>query len=97
MPWSTRPRNDRYGHAHAMEAKRRRETLTEQDSCGYCGRPLGPRQTIDPRSGRKVGLWHLPHSPCGTYYLPGMWHKRCNEREAAIRARARQTVSRIPW
>jgi hypothetical protein len=98
MPWSnSRPRSGEYGHAHATEAQRRKAILTEADACGYCGRPLGPRQMIDPRTGRRIGLWHLPHSADRSHYLPGMWHKRCNEREAAVRARARQNSSSLRW
>lgn len=98
VPWSNnRPRSSDYGSAHAKEAKARKAAMTERDICGYCGRPLGPKQTVDPRTGRLIGLWHLPHSRDRSHYLPGMWHAACNVREAAIAARAKQNLQRLRW
>ena len=64
-----------YGHAHQQERKRRLTFIHPGDPCGYCGRPL-PTDTR---------LWALPHNAQRTGYLPGMWHKRCNDRDGASR------------
>lgn len=98
MPWdNARPKSAHYDSRHAAEARRRSKALTEHDPCGWCHRPLGPRQRINPKTGRREGLWHLPHNASRTAYLPGMWHARCNVREAAIRARAMQNKSPLVW
>lgn len=73
-------RGTKYGAQHQAERKRRLSTVRPGDPCGYCGQPL-PTNT---------STWHLPHSPDGLTYLPGMWHTACNLREAAIRG-ARKT------
>lgn len=83
-------RGSRYGAEHQAERRRRvNVTVFAGDPCGYCGRPL----PVDTTS------WHLPHNTTGTGYLPGMWHRACNQREAAVRgarmvnARRRDTAT----
>lgn len=40
--------------------------------------------------------WAAGHDPSGTRYI-GPVHRACNAREAAVRARARQTATRLRW
>lgn len=86
-----------YGATHAAEAKRRRQTLTPADPCGYCGKPLGPERLPGDRASR----WELPHTPDRTGYLPGMWHARCNRTEGGRRgshtAHQRRRTTRLTW
>lgn len=80
---TTKPKNTTaagYGHSHQQERKRRLTITTERDLCGYCHRPLGPN----------TRLWALPHNATRTGYLPGFWHKRCNDIDGAKRGNARQ-------
>lgn len=87
MTWqrSTRNRQARgYGRAHDLERARRLRHTRATDPCGNCGRPLGPDTT----------RWHLPHTPDRTGYLPGLWHKRCNDIDGAKRGNQRQRAGR---
>lgn len=68
-------RGAKYGTEHQAERRARLAYVKPGHPCGYCGRPL-PADT---------STWHLPHNASGTGYLPGMWHRACNIREAAIR------------
>lgn len=85
-------RGAKYGSEHQAERRLRLTYIKPGDPCGYCGRPL-PVNT---------STWHLPHNTTGTAYLPGMWHRTCNQREAAIRGarivnarrKAQRTTSR---
>lgn len=75
-----------YGNAHMKERRRRLHATTERDLCGYCHRPLGPERL----PGDKQSRWALPHNPERTGYLPGMWHKHCNDIDGARRGNQRQ-------
>jgi hypothetical protein len=74
-----------YGAAHQRERKRRLHTATPHDRCGYCGLPLG---------GTNTSLWVLPHNAQRTGYLPGLWHKRCNDIDGGKRGNQRQRAAR---
>lgn len=72
----TKARNRKYNSPeHRGERARRLTQVKPGDPCGYCGQPL-PTDTT---------TWNLPHNAAGTAYLPGMWHARCNQIEAAKR------------
>lgn len=75
-----------YGYPHQQERARRLKVTTPNDRCGYCGRPLGENRR----------LWALPHNPQRTGYLPGFWHKRCNDLDGAKRGNAQQRARRQP-
>lgn len=75
-----------YGYAHQQERTRRLRVTSPHDPCGYCGHPLGENQR----------LWALPHNAQRTAYLPGFWHKRCNDLDGAKRGNARQRAKRQP-
>lgn len=92
MPWSTRPRNDKYGHGHAKVRAAMKAQL-ERDGSAYCAQPICvmPSRLILP--GMK---WCAGHDDPGTEYI-GLVHKRCNESDAGRRARARQSVTRLQW
>ena len=79
-----------YDTSHQREAKARRAVTTPAHLCGYCGKPLGPERLPGDRASR----WELPHNPTRTGYLPGLWHRDCNRREAAIRGNQRQRAKR---
>jgi len=78
-----------YGADHVNERARRVKVTLPTDLCGYCRRPLGPEKV----PGDKQSRWHLPHNPARTGYLPGMWHRACNQQEGAIRGNLRQRQS----
>lgn len=75
-----------YGYAHQQERARRLRTLTPHDLCGYCRLPLGDNRRA----------WALPHNPTRTGYLPGMWHRHCNNIDGARRGNARQRAKAQP-
>jgi hypothetical protein len=93
MPWSnTRPRKTKYDASHNREAARHRAALRAQGQ-GTCAEPVcvAPSRTITP--GMDL---HLSHDPSGRVIL-GLSHAQCNRAEAARRARALQTASRLTW
>ena len=81
-----------YGAQHQRERKRRLAITTEHDRCGYCGQPLGPLRLPGERQDR----WALPHNADRTGYLPGMWHRHCNNLDGAKRGNQRQRMRRQP-
>jgi hypothetical protein len=75
-----------YGYHHQQERARRLRVTQPTDPCGHCGKPLGDNRR----------LWALPHNETRTGYLPGFWHKRCNDIDGARRGNARQRAKRAP-
>jgi len=87
MPWSrTRPRSRKYGREHRDERERHMAALIRQGA-GLCAERICVKRTrvITP----DMDL-HLCHAPDGVTVL-GLGHAACNVREAARRARAKQT------
>jgi hypothetical protein len=85
-----------YGTAHRKEQLRRFSQHTPAHPCSACGRPLGPMYGRS-RSGRRLTLWNLPHTPDRTGYLPGLQHFRCNVMDGSKRGRARQDATKLRW
>lgn len=79
-----------YGAAHQRERKRRLRHTTAADRCGYCQCPLGPERL----PGDKQSRWALPHNDTRTGYLPGMWHKFCNDSDGGKRSRRQPRLAR---
>lgn len=68
-------RGAKYGAEHQAERRQRLTYVKPGDPCSHCGLPL-PSDT---------STWHLPHTPDGRGYMPGMQHGSCNVREGAQR------------
>lgn len=90
MPWSKPKASSTargYGTAHRAEAVRRAALMTPWSPCSACGQPLGPQYGTT-RNGRRLSLWHLPHTADRSGYLAGLQHARCNVSEGASRGAA---------
>jgi hypothetical protein len=93
MPWSNaRPRRSKYDAAHNTLRARHIAALRAAGT-GMCAEPVctAPTRVITP----DMDL-HLSHDPTGRTVI-GLSHRECNIREAARRARARQTTNRLGW
>ncbi len=93
MPWSnSRPRSRKYDGEHNRKVKQAHVELA-QAGFGYCAEPrcLERSRVIVP--GMEL---HLSHDTTGTIVL-GLSHAQCNRVEAAKRARAGQTATRLRW
>jgi hypothetical protein len=74
-----------YGTAHRrMKDAYRPMVAVGGFPCVLCGRPIDPREE-----------WHLAHNDDRTRWL-GPSHKRCNLREAGLKAARMQGASRAP-
>ena len=98
MPWSgSRPNggkvNPKYRTPEHLATCAAYKAQLERDGYLVCAEPICvmPSRTILP------GMqWAAGHDPSGTRYI-GPVHRRCNAREASVRARARQTSSPLRW
>lgn len=94
MPWSrNRPNggrvNPKYRTREHLAQCATYKAQLERDGYLICAEPicLMRSRTIVPGM-----AWAAGHDPTGTRYL-GPVHRRCNNREASVRARARQTTT----
>lgn len=98
MPWSrSRPRGKGVDAKYRTKAHRDQvaayKAQLARDGSALCGQPICvmPTRLILP------GMdWCAGHDDTGTRYI-GLVHARCNRRDGAVRARARQTASPLRW
>jgi hypothetical protein len=94
MPWSrSRPRggkvNPKYRTPEHLAQCAAYKAQLERDGYLTCAEPLCLYRTRTILPGM---AWAAGHDPSGTRYI-GPVHRRCNAREASVRARQRQTVT----
>jgi hypothetical protein len=92
MPWSSsRPQGNGTDAKYRTVAHRQARaallaTFQPGDPCCLCDRPMyGPTRNL-----------HADHWPGSDQYR-GLSHAACNRRDGSMRARARQTASRLRW
>jgi hypothetical protein len=88
MPWSrTKPTNPRYRTAEYRITRKRLKAKLERDGSAQCA------EVICVMRSRLIvpGMdWHVCHDSTGTQ-VRGICHRSCNIKEAARRARAKQS------
>lgn len=93
MPWSkSRPRNKRYGSAHAKVRAEHIAGLKRAGS-GQCAELVCIKQTRLITPGMDLHLCHDRR----TGQVLGLGHRACNLREAARYARSVQSATTLRW
>jgi hypothetical protein len=99
LPWAKDTSADAKYHS-AQHRKVRAALVAQLKRDGYltctardC---VFPTRTITNPNGRDRDGLHAGHNDAGTDY-DGPQHNACNIKDAAVRARARQTTTQIQW
>jgi hypothetical protein len=96
MPWSrSRPGgnkvNPKYTSKEHRETRAAMKAQLERDGSAQCAQPVCVMRSRLILPGMR---WCAGHNDAGTEYI-GLVHTRCNQRDGALRARARQNVIRL--
>lgn len=92
MSWKRGPTNPKYRTPEHKAERKRLEREMQVRGYLWCAQDVCvmPSRAIKPHE-----RWHVAHDHTGTTYL-GAAHAKCNVRDGAVRARARQLGTDTP-